>query len=553
MLPSLSKAEAEVLGLLSYGILMLDGCGITRLSNGLAKIEQVPSQRLRQRLREFSYEASAKRGKKRREVKVEACFPDLLRAVLRGWEGKKELALAMDASTLSERFTVLSISVMYRGCGIPIAWKIIGATEEGSWRPHWESLLKSLEGIVPADWKVILMADRGLYAAWLYRAIQKLGWHPMLRVKEDLSFQATGEETFSPMGTRVKRRGRGWSGKGEWSEYGERMEGTVVIRWEKGYAEKLVVVTDLDEKAANAAWYQMRFWIEDEYKDHKSGGWGWEQTKMTDPKRAERQWLARAVAMQMAVLIGGQEEAEEQERQRRKAKGKRGVGRPPKPVCRPRAREQSVLMAGQQSIQAAVVRSQEIPMGHVVTEQWPKQTYRVAGPTKSWASKCREKEAKKRYQKNKQARACQAEKQKADTTVKKANKQEQQAKEPKQVQKREWAKQQQEAKARQAPAKREQRKREQEEHRVQRQQEREEQKQENEHKQEHRLRARQEREQERLWRTQWHEQVKRKREQRLARTQERMARRAAAAMASPSASSRIFADDQALVPLPKPT
>jgi hypothetical protein len=69
-----------------------------------------------------------------------------------------------------------------------------------------------------------------------------------------------------------------------------------------------VVVTDLDEKAANAAWYQMRFWIEDEYKDHKSGGWGWEQTKMTDPERAERQWLARAVAMHIAVLVGGQEE-----------------------------------------------------------------------------------------------------------------------------------------------------------------------------------------------------------------------------------------------------
>ena len=54
-----------------------------------------------------------------------------------------------------------------------------------------------------------------------------------------------------------------------------------------------MVVTDLDEKEANAPWYQMRFWIEDEYKDHKSGGWGWQQTKMTDPGRAQRQWLER--------------------------------------------------------------------------------------------------------------------------------------------------------------------------------------------------------------------------------------------------------------------
>src|SRR5881394_1339109 len=131
MLPNLSKAEAEALGLLSYGILLFNGCGLTRLSKGLAKLEQVPAGRLRQRLREFCYEAEAKRGKKRREVKVEACFADLLRAVLREWEGKKELALAMDAMTLGERFTVLSISVVYRGCGMTIAWKIIKAGQEG--------------------------------------------------------------------------------------------------------------------------------------------------------------------------------------------------------------------------------------------------------------------------------------------------------------------------------------------------------------------------------------------------------------------------------------
>jgi hypothetical protein len=377
----------------------------------------------------------------------------------------------------------------------------------------------------------------------------------MLRVNEELSFREAGEESFSPMGMRLKRRGRGWSGKGEWSEHGERMKGTVLIRWEKGYEEKIVVVTDLSEKEANAAWYQMRFWIEDEYKDHKSGGWGWQQTKMTDPGRAERQWLARAVAMQIAVLVGGQEEAEEQERKckhARKRSGKRRVGRPPKPVCRPRGREQSVLMAGQQSIEAAVIRGQEIPVGHVVTEEWPKQTYRVAKPTKSWAITCREKQAKKRHQKNKQARACQAEKEEVGTTAAKGKKKGQQAKPPKHVSRRERVKQEQQAKRKLSQAKREERKREQEEHRVQKQCERKERKQEQELKRERRLRAREEREQERLWRLQWHEQIKRKREQRLARKQERMARRASEASATSSALSTILADDQPLASLPKP-
>jgi hypothetical protein len=94
LVPSLSPSQARVLGLISYGMILFDGCGLTRLSNGLSKIEQVPAGRLRQRLREFYYEAQAKRGKKRREVNVRVCFGDLLAGILRDWHGEKTLALA---------------------------------------------------------------------------------------------------------------------------------------------------------------------------------------------------------------------------------------------------------------------------------------------------------------------------------------------------------------------------------------------------------------------------------------------------------------------------
>jgi hypothetical protein len=88
-LPSLTKAEANVLGLLSYAMVFTGGCGLTRLSCWLALVEQVPAGRVRQRMREFSYEAKAKRGSKRREVEVEGCFADLLRAIVQGWHGPR--------------------------------------------------------------------------------------------------------------------------------------------------------------------------------------------------------------------------------------------------------------------------------------------------------------------------------------------------------------------------------------------------------------------------------------------------------------------------------
>jgi len=40
----------------------------------------------------------------------------------------------------------------------------------------------------------------------------------------------------------------------------------------------------------------VRAWIECGFKDSQRGGWHWEQTKMLAPARAERLWLAWAVA-----------------------------------------------------------------------------------------------------------------------------------------------------------------------------------------------------------------------------------------------------------------
>ncbi len=274
--PSLSRAQANVLGEMAYAMLMTDGCGMTRMSSYMAELLGQPMNTLRQKYREIYYEKEAKAGvknqqKKRREIVPEELFADLLRGVLKGWEGEKTLVLALDASALGDRFTVLSISVMYRGCGMRVAWTMQEGHQAGEWRPHWERMLRQLADVVPAEWIVLVMADRGLYAAWLYQAIQANGWHPFLRVKKDLSFRAQGEEAFGTIGGRVKRTGREWKGTGEWSEKGDRMGGTVLVRWEQGYEEAICVVSDLPAEKARTAWYQMRFWIEDEYKDGKRG------------------------------------------------------------------------------------------------------------------------------------------------------------------------------------------------------------------------------------------------------------------------------------------
>jgi hypothetical protein len=130
-LPHLSKTQATGLALWSLGMVLARSCALSAVSAFLAEGLRQKDNTVRQRLREWCYEAAAKRGKNRQAVHVETCFAPLLAWVLSWWQGR-QLALALDATTLGSRFVVLAISVVYRGCAIPVAWVIL---EAGKKRP----------------------------------------------------------------------------------------------------------------------------------------------------------------------------------------------------------------------------------------------------------------------------------------------------------------------------------------------------------------------------------------------------------------------------------
>jgi hypothetical protein len=222
-----------------------------------------------QRLREWYLDAQHKSGKKRTELEVTSCCAPLLRWIVGLWEpGKRQMVLVLDATTLRDRWTILSISVVIGSCAIPVAWKVLGGHEKGSWRPHWEGLLKHLEDSIPADWQVLVMADRGLYARWLFQAICACGWHPFLRINLGVKARAVGEETFDWISRWTPMPGTRWKGKVEcFAGKASRLMCTLLMHWEAGYEHPWAVLTDLDPEQAEVSWYGMRTWIETGYKD----------------------------------------------------------------------------------------------------------------------------------------------------------------------------------------------------------------------------------------------------------------------------------------------
>ena len=67
--------------------------------------------------------------------------------------------------TLGQRFVVLAISVVYRGCAIPVAWVILPAGAKHAWRREWLRLVRRLRPAILPVWTVIVLADRGVVCA----------------------------------------------------------------------------------------------------------------------------------------------------------------------------------------------------------------------------------------------------------------------------------------------------------------------------------------------------------------------------------------------------
>jgi hypothetical protein len=142
-----------------------------------------------------------------------------------------------------------------------------------------------------------------------------------------------------------------------------------LLYWDETYQDPWLVLTDLAPECADACWYGLRAWIEQGFKRIKSGGWQWQYTRMEDPARAERLWMAIAIATWWLLSVGGEAEAEADEiaaikikivpvpgSARRIGKGWRIVG---------------IFLHGRSLIVAALLNHKLLPVKPGRPEAWP--------------------------------------------------------------------------------------------------------------------------------------------------------------------------------------
>ena len=255
---------------------------------------------LRQRLREWLYDGCDKAAPCNTQLDVTLCFSPLLRWLLSLWQGK-QLALAIDATAHGDQVAALVVSVLYRGSAIPVAWAMLPANRRGHWIPHIVRLLKLMGPSVPKEMQVVMMTDRGLWSPRLWNQIRALGWHPLMRVKNDTVFQPLNG-CRQPARQLVPGKGYAWIGRGT-AFRNPRIHRftTLAMVWDEDQKAPWMVLTDLAPDQVGVSWYGLRFWIELGFRALKGVGWQWQHTRRTDPQRVNRHWLVLAVATLYAM------------------------------------------------------------------------------------------------------------------------------------------------------------------------------------------------------------------------------------------------------------
>jgi hypothetical protein len=212
----------------------------------------------------------------------------------------------------------LLLALRWHGRAVPLVWQSWTADAPGQ---HWDRAIPRLCAAVAAhlaeDAQVGLLADRGLGNVALARTAQGLGWHYLFRVQRRTRVRLP-DGTVHEIGGLVPRPTRGqprrhWERLGcidgaavgaarckrgpPWVSDGDAALPTNVVALPGPRPDDpWLLITDLPAAPARCREYRRRTQEEELFRDLKSFGWQWQDSRLRLPDRVDRLLLVLALA-----------------------------------------------------------------------------------------------------------------------------------------------------------------------------------------------------------------------------------------------------------------
>ena len=238
-------------------------------------------------------------------------YSPLVKAVFANWKDP-EIYLTFDTSMLWDEYCLIRICVVHLGRAIPIGWRVLKHKSSSVKLDTYKDLLKRVSKLLPANPKVVLLADRGFADAQLVRYVRGLGWHCRIRIKGNFLLHHPRHGwirvTKFPMSLGTAQLIHNVI----IHKHNSLTDVHLALGWEETSGEKWYILSTEPTTLQTFREYGFRFTIEENFKDDKSSGFNLENSKLRSAPALSRLCLVMAMttlfltATGVEVVVSGQ-------------------------------------------------------------------------------------------------------------------------------------------------------------------------------------------------------------------------------------------------------
>lgn len=232
-------------------------------------------------------------------------YQGFVERILSTWGGET-IYLALDTTLLWKKFVVIRLALVYCGRAIPLGWIVCASGSATVAVARYQRMLAQVAARIPASTKVVLLADRGFGHIELLKISRQLGWYFRIRLKSDTWIHLANGQMRQVGSLIPSIVGQGACYEYIWltnQRFGPLHLAVAHVRTPHG-CEKWAIVSDEPVGRHTFDEYGLRFDIEENFRDDKSGGFNLEDSLLRDSMALSRLCLILAVATVYLISTG---------------------------------------------------------------------------------------------------------------------------------------------------------------------------------------------------------------------------------------------------------
>ncbi len=292
LLPDLHGHQSKAMADLSFAMALAQHCRAGKLAAA------VPGD-----AKPASAERRVERFLANARIDPREVWPQVARSFLAGWAGGP-IVLILDETPNHNDLRCLKVTLAYRKRALPLCSVCYAPGGQDEPMPALVvGLLRRVAACLPEGAEVTLLADRGLAWPVVVDTCGELGWHYVLRLLSQTRVRTPDGRDCS-VAALAPHPGACWCGPALVFKKAGWRAAAVAACWPEESDGPWLLVSDRDDGPRLFRRYAKRTWTEELFRDEKSSGFRWGESRVADPAHAARLTLLLALATYLALAVG---------------------------------------------------------------------------------------------------------------------------------------------------------------------------------------------------------------------------------------------------------